>query len=108
MKKNPNHGNRLRPPEEAYEVKKKRSIDCYAAAQLKINPYWRHNKILRDLSYLFGTGVEIPIKEFDDRGFDPQQYKSTSKINNTTYLNYDKFIITITKNKTIYIWKTSN
>ena len=108
MKDNPNHGNRLRPVIEAYEEKKRQSKNRYAQAQLKINPFWLHNKILRDLSNLYGVGVEIPIKEFNDRGFDPQKYKITTTSNNTTYLHYDKYALTITKNKTIIIWKTSN
>jgi hypothetical protein len=108
MKNNPNHGNRLRPPVESYENKKKRSRDRYAATQLKTNPFWKHNKILRDLVNLYGVGVEIPSKEFNDRGFDPQLYKKSSTSNTTTYLHYDIHKITITKNKTITIWKISN
>ena len=105
MKNNPNHGNRLRPPVEAYENKKKRSKDRYAATQLKSNPFWRHNKTLRDLVNLYGVEVEIPLKEFNDRGFDPLRYKNISTSNNTTYLHYDIHTITITKNTTIIIWK---
>lgn len=105
MKDNPNHGNRLRPVVEAKEEKKRQSRNRYAQAQLKINPLWKHNKTLRDLVNLYGVGVEIPIKEFDDRGFDPRQYKSTSISNKTNYLHYDKHTITITNNKTIVIWK---
>ena len=108
MKNNPNHGNRLRPPAESYENKKKRSRDRYAATQLKNNPFWKHNKILRDLVNLYGVGVQIPSKEFNDRGFDPQLYKKSSTSNNTTYLHYDNHTITIKKNTTIIIWKMSN
>ena len=105
MKNNPNHGNRLRPPEEAYEAKKKRSRDRYAEAQLKINPFWLHNKILRDLVNLNRTGTEIPISEFEKRKFDPTIFKSETKKDGTNYLNYDKYCISITKQKTIIIWE---
>ena len=108
MKNNPNHGNRLRPVDDAYEAKKQRSRDRYAAIQLKLDPYWRHNKILKDLVNLYGEGIEIPVQEFDDRGFDPSVYKNISKQNSISYLYYNKHIITINKNKTVSIWKTSN
>ena len=70
MKNNPNHGNRLRPPAEAYEVKKQRSRDRYAASQLKNNAYWLHNKILRNLANLYGLDTEIPNQEFIKQEFE--------------------------------------
>jgi hypothetical protein len=105
MKDNPNHGNRRRPPDEAYEVKKKRSRDNYAETQLKLNPFWLHNKIIRDLVCLYGTGTEIPLSEFDKRGFDPQKYKSTSIKEGQKCFFYDKYFFIITKQKSITLWK---
>jgi hypothetical protein len=105
MKNNPNHGNRLRPTAAAYENKKEQAKKRYAEAQLKINPLWLHNKILRDLHNLYGTNVEISLTEFYSRAFDASKYKSMSANEGTTFLYYDKFAITITKNKTVIIWK---
>jgi hypothetical protein len=107
MKNNPNHGNRIHPVGKAYEIKKQRNRERYASTHLRLNPLWRHNRILRDLANKYGSGVEITIKEFEERGFDSAIYKSTSNSNNTTYYHYDKHIITITNRKTILIWKIS-
>jgi hypothetical protein len=108
MKDNPNHGNRLRPPAEAYEVKKKRSRDRYAATQLKNNPYWLHNKILRDLVNLYGLNTEIPNQEFINRGLDLKQFKSTMKINGNIVRMYDEYGIYILINKNLCICKINN
>jgi len=105
MKNNPNHGNRLRPPAEAYEIKKKRSTDSYAATQLKINPFWRHNKILRDLAYLYGLNKEIPHQEFINRGFNFKQFKSQKKMNGQNVLIYDVHGTYILTNKNLCICK---
>jgi len=107
MKNNPNHGNRIHPVGKAYEIKKQRNRERYASTHLRLNPLWRHNRILRDLANKYGSGVEITIKEFEERGFDPTINKSTSNSNNTTYYHYDKHIITITNRQTILIWKVS-
>lgn len=108
MKDNPNHGNRLRPPAEAYEVKKKRSRDRYAAIQLKNNPYWLHNKILRDLANLYGLNTEIPHQEYINRGFDFKQFKSQRKINGHNVLIYDEYGTYILSNKNLCICKINN
>jgi hypothetical protein len=108
MENNPNHGNRRRPPDEAYEVKKKRARDCYAAAQLKINPFWLHNKILRDLVSLYGLDTEIPYLEFINRGFDFKQFKSTEKFNGHMVRLYDHYGTYILPNKNLCICKINN
>jgi hypothetical protein len=108
MKNNPNHGNRLRPPAEAYEIKKKRSRDRYATTQLKINPFWHHNKILRDLVNLYGLNTEIPHQEFINRGLDLKQFKSTTKINGNIVRLYDEYGIYILINKNLCICKINN
>ena len=108
MKDNPNHGNRLRPPAEAYEVKKKRSRDRYAATQLKNNPYWLHNKILRDLVNLYGLDTEILYQEFINHGFDFKQYKSETIKNGHKVRIYDIYGIYFLPNKNLCICKISN
>lgn len=105
MKNNPNHGNRLRPPHEAYEVKKKRAREKYASTQLKLNPFWRHNKILRDLANLYGTGSPIPISEFENRKFDISIYKRINMQQDKKYLVYDDFKIRPINQNFIIIWK---
>jgi hypothetical protein len=99
MKNNPNHGNRLRPPAEAYEVKKKRSRERYAASQLKNDPYWLHNRILRDLSNLYGLNVEIPIEHFLNRGFNIDEYKAEYRDNGLTIHCYDTYGFIISNKK---------
>jgi hypothetical protein len=105
MKDNPNHGNRRRPPDEAYEVKKKRARDKYAETQLKLNPFWHHNKIIRELVSFYGTSVHIPLSEFDRRGFDPSKYKSISIKEGQKCFFYDNYYFIITKQKSIILWK---
>jgi hypothetical protein len=99
MRDNPNHGNRLRPPAEAYDIKKKRSRERYAVIQLKNNPYWLHNKILRDLSNLYGLNVEIPIEQFYQRGFNLDIYKSESRVNGVFIRWYDTYGFYFSKTK---------
>jgi len=108
MENNSNHGNRRRPPDEAYEVKKKRSRDFYAATQLKINPFWLHNKILRDLVSHHGLNTEIPCLEFITRGFDFKQFKSTKEINGQMVRMYDHYGTYILPNKNLCICKINN
>ena len=108
MKNNPNHGNRLRPPDKAYEVKKKRAKNRYASEQLKLNPLWLHNKILRDLVNLFGIDKEITYQEFINRGFNFKKYKSISKVNGHTAHMYDKYGIYILPNKNLKICINNN
>lgn len=105
MKQQLNHGNRLRPPDEAYEVKKQRAKDRYADLQLRANPFWRHNKILRDLYNLYGDDQEINKEEFFARGFDFEVYKESKMINGLRVFLYDKHGFYFTKNKTICIRK---
>ena len=105
MKENPSHGNRLRPPHEAYEVKKKRSRDRYAAMKMKLNPTWHNDRVLRDLVNLFGTGKEIPSDEFLSRAFDFKTYLQIRKDGLVKYLVLEKYQIQITKENNIIIWK---
>lgn len=71
-----NHGNRLRPEKEAYEVKKARSRRVYAEKNLLIDPYWLNEKLLRKYYNLYGPKKYISplyvVKEsgqFSYRGF---------------------------------------
>jgi len=105
MKNNPNHGNRLRPPVEAYEVKKQRSRDRYAASQLKNNGYWLHSKILRNLANLYGLDTEIPYLEFIKLGFDFKKFKSNKVLRGYTVYMYDNYGIYFLSNKNLCICK---
>lgn len=105
MKRKDWHGNRLRSPEEAREMKKKRSRERYAEREILLNPYWKHNKILKELANLFGVGTEISRVHFDARGFNSNVCKAEIKSDNRLYRCYDKYKIHMTENKTIVIWK---
>lgn len=105
MKHQLNHGNRLRPPDEAYEVKKQRAKDRYAELQLRANLFWRHNKILRDLYNLYGADQEIDTKDLIDLGFDFNVYKEIKMMNGLKVFSYDKHGFYLTKNKKICIRK---
>jgi len=105
MKNNPYHGNRLRSPEEAYEIKKKRSRDRYAATQLRSNPFWLHNKILRNLANLYGLDTEIPYVEFISLGFDFKKFKSKNVIRGYTVNTYDNYGIYFLPTKNLCICK---
>ena len=104
MKENPSHGNRLRPPHEAYEVKKKRSRDRYAAMKMKLNPTWHNDRVLRDLVNLFGTGKEIPLDEYQRRAFDFNNYLEIRQDGSVKLLVFNKYEIQIRKEKQIIIW----
>lgn len=108
MKDNPNHGNRLRPPAEAYEIKKIRSRERYASLQLKNNKYWLHNKILRDLVNLYGLNAEIPFEEYIYRGFDFNVFITKKKTNGRTVLIYDQYGTYILSNKNLCICEIMN
>ena len=105
MKDNPNHGNRLRTVKEAYEEKKRQSRNRYAQAQLKINPLWLHNKILRSLANLYGLDTEIPNEEFIKQGFDFKKFKSKTIIDGHSVLMYDVYGTYILTNKKLCICK---
>jgi hypothetical protein len=105
MKRKDWHGNRLRSPEEAKEMKKKRSRERYARREKMINRFWLHNKILRELVHLFGVGTPISMAHFDNRGFDSTICKEEEISNGQLYMCYDKYKIHITPEKNIVIWK---
>jgi hypothetical protein len=105
MKKQFNHGNRLRSPEDAYEMKKQRSTERYAASQLSINPWWLHNKILRDLYNLYGPFRDISHDVLTARGFNFSKYKESKTINGQKVFLYDKHGFYLTENKKVRICK---
>jgi len=57
-----NHGNRLRDPYAAYEEKKNRAKKAYAEKCLKIDPYWRNEKILRWYHHKYKNLIEILLR----------------------------------------------
>ncbi|MFN5134945.1 MAG: hypothetical protein ACK5DG_06465, partial [Chitinophagaceae bacterium] len=75
-----NHGNRLRPKDEAYEVKKARSRRVYAELQMKVNPWWLNEKLLREQYNLYGKEFEEDPMVIYKKGFIPKTYTSESLI----------------------------
>ena len=102
----PYHGNRLRPPQEAYERKKMRSRETYAKSMLEINPFWLNEKILRKYYNLHGSEL-LEIKVLIDEGFDFDMVREKTKIADEVVFMMKKFGYSISRNKMIKIWKIS-
>jgi hypothetical protein len=98
-----NHGNRLRPEKEAYEVKKARSRRVYAEKNLLIDPYWLNEKLLRKNYNLYGPGVAINPQLLEDEGFDFNLVKSKMTINGNTFEMMHKFGYRFTINEKIIL-----
>jgi hypothetical protein len=102
---NLNHGNRLRPPEKAYERNKQRSRETYAKAMLAINPYWFNEKILRKNYNLYGM-KPLNIIFLSDQGFDFKLRDIKDEIEGKTVFMMKKFGYFFNDTKTIIIWKS--
>jgi hypothetical protein len=101
-----NHGNRLRPPGEAYERKKLRSRETYAKLKLASNPFWLNEKILRKNYNLYG-GTLIEAKVLSDEGFDFKLVNNRKSIEGETVFIMNKFGYSINHTKKIKVWKFS-
>lgn len=99
------HGNRLRSAEEAWEMKKKRSRERYARRELALNPFWHHNKVLRELVHLFGVGTPISMAHFETRSFNINIFKAEENLNNRPCRYYDEYKIYPYDDKNIVICK---
>jgi hypothetical protein len=100
-----NHGNRLRDPHAAYEEKKNRSKKAYAEKCLKIDPYWRNEKILRWYHHKYKNLIEILPQELEAKDFDFNLIKSKEIINGETVFRMNQFGFSFLRNKTIKTWK---
>lgn len=100
-----NHGNRLRPEKDAYEIKKARSIRVYAEKNLLIDRYWLNEKILRKYYNLYGQGKHISPQILEDEGFDFNLAKSKMTINGNTFEMMHKFGYRFTINEKIILCK---
>ena len=100
-----NHGNRLRPVTEAYEVKKERSRNAYAHKCLAINPYWKNEKILRKYYHLSGPGNPVPPQPLENEGFDFNLTKSKMTFNGYAFEIMNKFGYRFTQNQQLILCK---
>jgi hypothetical protein len=100
-----NHGNRLRPEKDAYEIKKARSIRVYAEKNLLIDPYWLNEKILRKYYNLYGPGKHISPQILEDEGFDFNLTKSKMTINGNIFEIMHKYGYTLLQNQQIILCK---
>jgi hypothetical protein len=69
-----NHGNRLRPRYEAYQVKKERSRRVYAETQMKLDSCWLNEKLLREQYNRYGTEYEEDPRILKEKGFEFRSY----------------------------------
>jgi hypothetical protein len=104
MAVNLKHGNRLRPPDKAYEVKKQRARNAYADAQMAKNKFWFNEKILRKNYNLHG-GNPLEIIFLSDQGFDFNLGDIKDEIEGKTVFMMKKFGYFFNDTKTIIIWK---
>ena len=100
-----NHGNRLRPEKEAYEVKKARSRRVYAEKNLLIDPYWLNEKLLRKYYNLYGPKKYISPQILEDEGFDFNLTKSKMTINGNIFEIMNKYGYRFTQNQQIILCK---
>lgn len=101
---NLNHGNRLRPPDEAYERRKQRSNENYAKAMLANNPFWLNEKILRKNYNLYGA-KQLELIFLSEQGFDFKLVNQTLEVAGETVFLMKKFGYSFNNNKTVRIWK---
>ena len=101
---NLNHGNRLRPPDEAYESKKQRSNKAYANSMLAITRYWLNEKILRKNYNLYGNN-HLDLIFLSEQGFDFKLVNQTLEVAGETVFLMKKFGYSFNNNKTVKIWK---
>ena len=101
---NLNHGNRLRPPDEAYERKKKRSKETYAKAMLANNRFWFNEKILRKNYNLYG-GKHLDLIFLREQGFDFELVNEKLNIEGELVFSMKKFGYSFVNNKSVKIWK---
>lgn len=104
MAVNLNHGNRLRPPDEAYERKKQRSNETYAKVMLANNPFWLNEKILRK-NYNLDRTKQLELIVLSKQGFDFELVNQTLEVSGETVFLMKKFGYSFNNNKTIRIWK---
>ena len=100
-----NHGNRLRPIDEAYEVKKERSRRAYEEAQMKLNPCWLNEKILREQYNLYGPNHLGDLIELYNKGFDLRIYSRKIEMNGVLVLVMKKHGFSLDENGKLIVWK---
>jgi hypothetical protein len=101
---NLNHGNRLRPPDEAYERKKQRSSEAYAKSKLANNPYWLNEKILRENYNLYGD-QPLDLIFLSEHGFDFKLVNQKLEVAGETVFIMNKFGYSFVNNKSVKILK---
>lgn len=102
---NKSHGNRLRPPDEAYERKKQLSRETYKKAMLAINPFWLNEKILRKNYNLYGSDP-LEMDFLYKQGFNFKLLNKKLTIKDNIVFCMNKFGYYINHNEKIIIWKT--
>ncbi|QNA45849.1 hypothetical protein [Lacibacter sediminis] len=99
------HGNRRYHEDCAYEAKKQRSIDQYAGRSLQLDPYWRNEKILKDLYCSYGEQHEIDPTVLKEMGFDFNICKTKRQVNGLNQVFMHQYGFSILQNKKIILWK---
>jgi hypothetical protein len=102
---NLNHGNRLRPPEKAYERNKQRSRENYAKAMLAINPYWLNEKIIREEVNLNGRMCIIHHLQLIEKGLKPKLYSAQRTIEGEQVFIMKNHGYSLTTDKNFKLWK---
>lgn len=99
------HGNKKAHESCAYLAKKERSKYQYEKNQLKSNPYWKNDGILKELYYTYGEGVEIDPRILENAGFDFDIFQEEVLSKGIKVFIVDKFSFSLLKNEKIVIWK---
>ncbi len=101
------HGNACYCPGEicAYEAKKLRSINQYAAKSLRADAMWTNEKFLRETYYKHGSQTEIAPHELEKVGFDFDLNSEEKDVDGTLVFCMRNFGYSFLKNKNIIIWK---
>ena len=99
------HGNRKYHEQCTQELKLQRSKLKYASISMKADPFWRNEKILRDLYYKWGAEFEFEPAELNLMGFNFDLQFPQIIIEGKEVIVVRKFGFIIHKNQKIQIWK---
>lgn len=100
-----NHGNRRYHEDCAYEAKKQRTIDNYAIRNLQLDPYWRNEKILKELYYTYGEQNEVDPTILTEMNFDFKICKTKRQSNGIDYFFMHQHGFSIKQNRKIVLCK---
>lgn len=99
------HGNNWHHPECVEKDRKRRSKKRYERQQLKLDPYWLNEKIIRELYGQHGKLVEMEPALLTKMGFVFALFKEKRQLNDYTVFVMHDHGFSLLKNKKVILWK---